>query len=140
MVLQNWVFNIIAGLLGALFSISIFYQVLERRWTPYRRLSAAAVVRVTGADGNAHSDAEQTVFIDHYNRLAYIGKSQPDGVNFDEGVTVQLADAEQLRVVKGERFYEVERTKKNHKRVYFRLFDRPEQPRSGHTVSSVHTR
>jgi hypothetical protein len=118
-----WIWHLVAGFLGVLFSVSIFYQKLESVFSVYRKLAPEEVVRMVDAAGRDMSQEEQNAFIAFYNGLSFIGKSDRWADEaLDRGVRVYLRDGEELHIVNGERFFEVERTKRNQKKVYFKLF------------------
>lgn len=119
-----WVWHIIAGLLGALFSVSIFYQRLEKAFRVYRPVAEADVVHILRADGSEMSIEERVAFVAWYNQLSFMGRSGRPCSQAVEGVRVLLKSGERLHIVKGTRFLEVKRTKKNQRNVCFQLFDK----------------
>lgn len=121
---EIWVWHIFAGFLGVLFSVSIFYQKLEKAFGVYKPLKLEEVVEVVQETGEELSSVDLGRYAACYNRLAFIGRSDLRAADFSTCTMVRLQSGERLEIVQGERFFFVRRTKQSGKQVCFRLYEK----------------
>lgn len=118
-----WVWHIVAGLVGSILSLSIFYIKLEKWLSVYRPLDEKDIERIVDENGSELSTFERKVFLTRYNQLVFIGRTT-SFKDYNAGVTIYFRSGEKIQMVRGERFYEVRRLKRSGTAVYFRLFEK----------------
>jgi hypothetical protein len=120
-----WIGHVIAGILGVLLSLSVVFQQLERVFSVHKKLNDKDIERIREAGQDLSNEAREE-FVSKYNRLIYMGKNPnlSHAHPYDAGVSVFLKSGERIQVVSGPKFYEVKRTKKNGKPVFYRLLEK----------------
>ncbi|WP_029421217.1 hypothetical protein [Alicyclobacillus macrosporangiidus] len=121
----SWVGHIVAGLLGTLLSVSVFYKTLERWFAVHRKLDAGRVLRILDPSGRALSQAEVEAFVLQFNEASFLGVNRHDPATLPGAWRVELEDGQTVLVAPGERFVDVVRMGKGRKPRRYWLLDLP---------------
>jgi hypothetical protein len=119
-----WLTHIVAGIIGVILSVSVFYQKLESAFSVHQKLSDKNVDKIVNQEGKILSREEREKFIYFYNSLVFIGRTERRAIDWENATTIHLKSGIRLQMVAGEQFYEVRRIQKNGKEKYFRLYEK----------------
>ncbi|MCL6516295.1 hypothetical protein [Alicyclobacillus sp.] len=121
----SWIGHILAGLLGTLLSVSIFYKTLERWFAVHRKLDGARVKTVIDPAGRPLTPAELETFIRQFNEAPFLGVNRREAGPLTDAWRVELTDGQTLWVASGDRFVEVKRVGGRGKTRRYWLLDMP---------------
>jgi hypothetical protein len=121
----SWVGHIVAGLLGTLLSVSVFYKTLERWFAVHRKLDPGHVQRIVDPFGRVLSADEVEAFVRQFNEASFLGVNRHDPATLPGAWRVELEDGQTVLVSPGERFVDVVRMGKGRKPRRYWLLDLP---------------
>lgn len=132
-----WVWHILAGALGVILSLGVFYQWFDRKLNRYKKVDAIHVAEVISPNGETLPDSERLAFIASYNQLTDMGKLSLPVANYRAGWEIRLTTGERYFTIEQGKFTEVMRIRRNGRKVYFRLYDDPDRAKPTAAATST---